>query len=206
MPRPSQPLLRRDRVIAKALEIIDAEGLGACSLPRLAREFDAKAPALYHHFADRAEIMAEVARSIVREIPVPGQGRAADWVEWLVSLCVDLRRAVLRHPNAAPLLLEFVPRDLLTARYDEAIVLLEQAGVPAERHVLIVDGMENLTLGAALTQAMKPEATRDEIFPYADPEREPRLVGAVEANQWRSTEELFAESVRVFLHGAAKTG
>lgn len=206
MPRPSQPLLQRDRVIAKALEIIDGEGLAACSLPRLAREFAVKAPALYHHFADRAEIMAEVARSIVLEIPAPRQGTPEHWIEWLVTLCVDLRRAVLRHPNAAPLLLEFVPRDLLTAHYDEAIALLQEAGVPAERHVLIVDGMENLTLGAALTQAMRPEPTRAAIFPHADPEREPRLTEAVRANRWRTAEELFAESVRVFLQSAAKNG
>ncbi|ROO85890.1 TetR family transcriptional regulator [Actinocorallia herbida] len=206
MPRPSHPLLQRDRVIAKALEIIDAEGLAACSLPRLAREFEVKAPALYHHFADRAEIMSEVARSVVLEIPAPRPGAPGDWIEWLVALCVDLRRAVLRHPHAAPLLLEFVPRDLLTAHYDEAIEVLAEAGVPAERHALILDGMENLTLGAALTQAMRPEPTRGAIFAHADPVREPRLVAAVLANRWRTPERLFAESVRVFLQGAAAQG
>jgi len=67
MPRPSQPLIDRDRVIDTALKIIDAEGLAACSLPRLSRELGVKAPSLYHHFADRAEIMSEVARHIVLE-------------------------------------------------------------------------------------------------------------------------------------------
>lgn len=59
MARPSQPLIDRERVIETALSLIDAEGLAASSLPRRARELGVKTPSLYHHFDDRAEIMAE---------------------------------------------------------------------------------------------------------------------------------------------------
>lgn len=205
MPRPAQPLINRDLVIKTALEIIDAEGLSACSLPRLARELDVKAPSLYHHFADRAEIMAEVARSIVLEAVVPRKRDPESWMDWFVALGVNFRRAVLRHPNAATVLLENVPRDLLTARYDDAAEFLREAGVPEHLHVLILDGLENLTLGAALTQCTKPPSTaRSPIFPHSDPEQEPALAAAVQANQWRTAEKLFAETVRSFLRGAVQ--
>lgn len=205
MPRPSQPILSRDLVIGRAVKIIDAEGLAACSLPRLAREFGVKAPSLYHHFADRAEIMAEVARAIVTEAAMPRRRDPGEWVDWLVTLSVNFRRAVLRHPNAAPVLLEHVPRDVLTARYDDAAEFLGQAGIPASLHVLILDGLENLTLGAALTQAVKPPGAQSKIFPQARAETEPALVQAVGFNPWRTTEKLFAESVRAFLHGCLAT-
>ncbi|KAA9153967.1 TetR family transcriptional regulator [Amycolatopsis acidicola] len=203
MPRPSQPLLDRGRVIAKALEIIDAEGLAAASLPRLAREFNVKAPSLYHHFADRAEIMAGVARKIVLEAPVPRRRDPEHWVDWLVSVAVNFRRVILRHPNAASVLLEFVPRDILSARYNDAAEFLQKAGVATHVHVLILDGLENLTLGAALTQASKPEETRNRVFPNVHPGEEPELADAVRQNTWRTAEKLFAQSVRVFLEGAA---
>ncbi|AIJ23287.1 transcriptional regulator [Amycolatopsis methanolica 239] len=191
-------------MISTALEIIDTDGLAACSLPRLARELEVKAPSLYHHFADRAEIMAGVARSIVLEAAAPRRREPADWQEWLVTLAVNFRRVVLRHPNAAPVLLEHVPRDLLSARYDDAAQLMRDAGVPEEVHVLILDGLENLTLGAALTQAVKPADIRNRIFPHVDAEKEPALASAVKANEWRTGEKLFAESIRSFLRGAVQ--
>ena len=52
MARPSKPLISRDACARAALEIIDAEGLDALSLERLATEIGVRAPSLYHHFAD----------------------------------------------------------------------------------------------------------------------------------------------------------
>ncbi len=155
MPRPSTPLLTRESVIAAALRIIDAEGLPACSTPRLAREFGVRAPSLYHHFADRADIMAEVARLVVRETPFPKERDPARWMDWFVEQAVNFRRTILRHPNVAPILLEFLPRDSLSVLYDNAARLLTEAGVPVEVHALILDGLETLTVGAALITATK---------------------------------------------------
>ncbi|HTC82023.1 MAG TPA: helix-turn-helix domain-containing protein, partial [Acidimicrobiia bacterium] len=60
MARPSKPLISKDASARAALEIIDAEGLEALSLERLAKELGVRAPSLYHHFADKAEILARV--------------------------------------------------------------------------------------------------------------------------------------------------
>lgn len=206
MPRPARPLLNRDLVVAAAIRIIDSEGLAACSLPRLAREFGVRAPSLYHHFADRAEIMAEVAKAIVRETVVPRKRSHDGWVEWFVQLALNFRRSILRHPNAAPVLLEFVPRDVLGVLYDDAARYLTDLGVAPELHVLILDGLETLTLGASLTQAMKEPATRAKIFPSVDASTEPNLAAAVDANTWSSSSELFAQTIRVFLTGTALLG
>src|SRR3954471_12807907 len=146
MPRPSIPMLSRPTVIAAALRIIDEEGLSACSTPRLAREFGVRAPSLYHHFADRADIMSEVARLVVRETKLPPRVATDHWTDWFVTLAMNFRRTILRHPNVAPILLEFWPRDLLTPLYDNASGVLHQAGVPVEVHALILDGLETLTI------------------------------------------------------------
>lgn len=203
MARPSRPMLSRDGVVAAAIRIIDSDGLSACSLPRLAGEFGVRAPSLYHHFADRAEIMAEVARAIVRETVVPRRSTHPDWTEWFVTLALNFRRSILRHPNAAPILLEFVPRDVLSPLYDNAARYLTECGVPEHLHVLILDGLESLTLGAALTQATKQPADRSETFSQVDRSAEQALARAVDANRWDTTQELFAQAIRSFIRGAA---
>jgi len=70
----------------------------------------------------------------------------------------------------APILLEFWPRDLLTPLYDNASGVLHEAGVPVEVHALILDGLETLTIGAALMQASKSPETRQVLFASLDRE------------------------------------
>lgn len=205
MARPSQPLLSRESVVTAALRIIDAEGLAACSTPRVAREFGVRAPSLYHHFTDRADIMAEVARLVVRETPVPRQRAPEHWSEFFVELSLNFRRTILRHPNVAPILLEFLPRDWLSALYDNAAELMTRAGVPVQAHALILDGLETLTVGSALITATKAEEKRTIPFSAIDRTTDISLVAAVDANPWPTSEELFAEGVRSMLRGALVT-
>jgi TetR/AcrR family transcriptional regulator, tetracycline repressor protein len=188
-------------VAVTSLRIIDEEGLDALSLPRLAQALNVRAPSLYHHFRDKAEILAEVARLIVLETNYPRCRPEDDWIEWFVNLSLNLRRTVLRHRNAAPILLQFLPRDVLTSRYERASVILARVGVPVEVHVLILDGMEKLTLGGALTDAMQPAGRRRKIFLEIDAADQPSLVEALDANRW-PPEELLAQAVRSFLRGA----
>lgn len=199
MARPRQPLISRDTAVAAAIQIIDEEGLEAFSLPRLARRLNVRAPSLYHHFTDKSEILSAVARTIVAETVVPRKPDPSEWPEWFVQLGLNFRQAVLRHRNAAPVLLQFLPREVLTQLYDNAAVFLEQSGVPAHLHVQILDGMETLALGASITEAMRP-ATRKAIFPNVDPERQPALARALAANEL-TAKKLFEETIRSFLHG-----
>src|SRR4051794_21937890 len=202
MARPPRPLIQYDLVVKASLRIIDDEGLDAFSLPRLARELDVRAPSLYHHFQDKAEILRAVAKAIVLETEMPDEESAGGWIEWFVALSLAFREAVLRHRNAAPILLRFMPRDVLIRTFDNSARLLALIGIPPERRVLILDGMDRLTLGAAISEAAKGPQESGRIFPNVDPETEPTLADAIGANEL-SAEELFAETIRCFLRGAA---
>jgi TetR/AcrR family tetracycline transcriptional repressor len=202
MARPSKVLISRDAAARAALAIIDAEGLDALSLERLAREIGVKAPSLYHHFADKAEILARVARLVVLETPVPPEPTPDNWQEWMVEMCLGFRRAILAHPNAAPLLLRYFPRHFMLSSYERASRVLHQVGVPLELHVLIIEGVDKLTLGSGLYGATRRAAGEPE-FPTVDPDRDPMLARALEANAW-DEEAAFAETVRSFLRGVMK--
>lgn len=150
MPRPPKPLLDHRLIIATALDLIDDEGLPSFSTVRLGRRLGVSAPSLYHHVDDRAAILAGVAELVVRETRLPPYRRGDDWVRWLVDACTSLRRAILRHPHTAPVLLEHLPRDLLAGYYNLAAEILASAGVPVGVHCLLLDGLETYTISSAL--------------------------------------------------------
>ena len=200
MARPSQPLINRSAAVAAATKIIDTEGLEALSVLRLARELGVKAPSLYHHFADKSAILAAVSRAIIAQTVVPRKPGPERWPEWFVQLSVNSRKVILRHRNAAPLLLQYLPRQLLTTQYDEAARYLEENGVPACLHVQILDGLETLTYGSAIAEAMGPPNIRKAIFPGVQADRYPALARALAANPY-TARQLFEESIRNFLYG-----
>lgn len=203
MARPSKPLISRASAVAASIEIIDSEGLDAFSLPRLAKHLGVRAPSLYHHFADKSEILQAVARQIAGAGTLPRRRPGPDWPEYFVTLSMNLRQSILKHRNAAPILLQYLPRDLLIGTYEDTARFLEESGVPARLHVQILDGMERLTLGAVLTEAMRKPSTKNTIFPNVDPESQPLLARALAENEMTSR-QLFEEMIRSFLHGVVR--
>ena len=199
MARPTKPLIDKDACARAALEIIDTEGLDALSLERLATEIGVRAPSLYHHFADKAEILARVARLVTLEVRVPPEPTTDNWQQWLVEMTVGFRRAVMAHPNAAPLLLRYSPRQFMLSGYERASRVLDQVGVPLELHILVIEGLDKLTLGSALYGAAR-RANGQSEWAAVDPDRDPMLARAVEVNPF-GEEEAFAETVRSFLRG-----
>lgn len=194
MGRPAKPLITRERAARAALDIIDRQGLDALNLELVARSMGVKAPSLYYHFSDKAELLMEVARLILLEAVAPAP--VGDWEEDLIALCVAVRRSVLTHPNAAPLLLQFFPRRLLLEAYDDAVA---RYPFPMEHRLVLIEGAEKLTFGSALFEA-SARSRQIESMPPFDPLKLPNLAEAVEANT-RDDEALFVETLRTFIAG-----
>lgn len=200
MARPSTPLINREETVRIALRIIDDEGIDALSLPRLARELNVKAPSLYHHFADKDEILGAVCQAIVTKTVLPRRPEGGDWPQWFTQISMNFRTAVLRHRRAAPLLLKYMPRDFLTDLYEQSASYLTECDVPVEHHLTILNGLEKLAIGATITEAMQQPTKGPVRFRRADPERHPVLTAASEANTL-SAKELFENAVRSYLLG-----
>lgn len=201
MPRPSKPLISRAAAVQASIDIIDSDGLDAFSLPRLASELGVRAPSLYHHFADKNEIMTAIARHIGgKSVITPRRQPGPDWPEYFVTLALNFRQSVLRHRNAAPILIEHLPREVLVGSYENAARYLHASGVPTHLHVRILDGIETLCIGAVLAEAVREPRGRHMIFPDVDTEAHPYLAEALAANDL-TVKELFAERIRSFLYG-----
>lgn len=154
------------RAIDLAVDIIDRSGLAAFSMERLARGLGVTGPALYHHFRGRDAVLTAVAENIIgRFTPVAfPEHSMEDWRTALVAYACDFRRSIARYPELAPLLLTHLPPRTLLPAYERIFAFLGRSGIPASQHVLIVEGIEKLTLGTApwisRVLAQEPEPAR----------------------------------------------
>jgi TetR/AcrR family transcriptional regulator, tetracycline repressor protein len=148
-----RPRFTRDEAARVALSIVDSDGPGGLSLARVAAALNVRAPSLYNHFRDKAEILAEVARIVVLDsgrVPDPEPGR---WREWLVAESALFRQSLLRHPRAVPLVVEYLPQQLLLRLYGQYARLLAEQGVPQSMHLFLLESAHQMTLGSAISAA-----------------------------------------------------
>jgi AcrR family transcriptional regulator len=99
---PSRPALTRERIVAAAVAILDAEGLSALTMRRVARELDAGAMSLYRHVAGREELLDLVLESLATDVPITP--RTGAWREDVAALARDVRAALLRRRDLTLLL------------------------------------------------------------------------------------------------------
>ncbi len=95
------PGLSRAGIVAVALALIDREGLENFSLRNLAKALGVNTTAIYWHLPGRNVVLAEVMATVIAGVAPPAQ---ADWRAWLRLLIHNVRDALRRHPNTAPLL------------------------------------------------------------------------------------------------------
>lgn len=195
MGRPRTPLISRENAIAAAIEVIDADGLDAFSLGSVAQRLGVKSPSLYYHFSDKAELLALVARQMLLDIPFTRDGPGT-WDERTITLCVATRRSLLKHPNAAPLLLQFFPRHLLLGAYEQAMTIYPRH---RDLRMSILEGLENLTFGSSLFAA-SAQARGVPPMPQVNPQRYPNLARSIADNPY-DEEENFIRSLKIFCLG-----
>ncbi|TQK72137.1 MULTISPECIES: TetR family transcriptional regulator [unclassified Nocardioides] len=93
---------RRDDVVARAIEVLDAHGLDALSMRRLAGDLGVQPGALYHHFTNKDALLAAIADEILRRGRRPAEIMA--WDAEVQLLCLGLRDAMRRHRDGAVLI------------------------------------------------------------------------------------------------------
>jgi len=64
----------------------------------------------------------------------PRRAPGPDWLEDFVTLRLNFRRAVL-HRNAAPVLIEYLPRQTLVGSFEDVARFLNDSGVLVELHI-----------------------------------------------------------------------
>src|SRR3954454_22976476 len=88
--------LSRDRIVAAAIELADADGLGALSMARLAERLGCGTMSLYRHVANKDELVTFMLSEALTPPPAPSVG--SNWREALTPGASGLWDVFHEHP------------------------------------------------------------------------------------------------------------
>ncbi|MGO9822223.1 MAG: TetR/AcrR family transcriptional regulator C-terminal domain-containing protein [Solirubrobacteraceae bacterium] len=98
---PERPL-NRDTILNGAVELIEREGPGALSMRRLGAALGVEGMAIYHHFANRDELLTAIGDRLLE--PLHELARSDDWREVCRRFATALRDVAVARPATFQLL------------------------------------------------------------------------------------------------------
>ena len=116
----SRAPLTRERALSAAMGLADAEGLGALTMRRLAQELGIEAMSLYHHVANKDDILDGMVEMVFGEIVLPAAGE--DWKTAMRERARSARAALTRHPWAVGLMESRSSPGPATLRHHDAVL------------------------------------------------------------------------------------
>lgn len=150
MARPRQVLLTRERIVEAAAALVDAEGLEAVSVRRLATELGVAGPSLYNHFATKAEILDAVADAVIAQVDTSAF-QTHEWGKALRLWAQSYHAVLSAHPNIVPVLARGPGRNpAALAMADTVYGALVRAGWSPSRATHIGALLRYLVTGSAL--------------------------------------------------------
>lgn len=144
--------LSLERIVATAVELLDAQGVDGLSMRRLADRLGAGAMSLYWHVGNKDEVF-DLALDAVLEYRQPVQVvEAADWRMDVVHMLEDWRASMLRHPWSAALLPRRALGPNMLGRLELLSKTLSGAGVADTDLNVAIWSVWNYVMGATITR------------------------------------------------------
>lgn len=162
----ARPRLNRDLVLRTALELADRDGIDGLTMRQLAQELSVEAMSLYHHVANKTELLDGVIDLVFAEIELPS--RADDWKIAVRARSISARNVLVNHPWAIGLMESRTAPGAATLRHHDAVLGCFRAGgfsVAATAHAYSL--LDSYIYGFALQQINLPFNTADEAAPVA---------------------------------------
>ncbi len=162
---PRTPLTRQ-RVLRAAVALADRGGVGALSMRKLAQELGVEAMSLYHHVANKDDILDGIVDVVFGEIELP-TGEAG-WEAAMRRRSVSTREALRRHPWATGLMeSRRTPGPANIRHHDAVLGVLRNAGFPVELAAHAYSLLDSYIYGFALQEASLPFHTPEETAEVA---------------------------------------
>ncbi|MDR9813162.1 TetR/AcrR family transcriptional regulator [Rhizobium hidalgonense] len=151
-PRSEQPL-SLERIVATAVELLDAEGLDGLKMRRLADRLGAGAMSLYWHVGNKEEVFDLALDAVLAYRGPAPLGEAGDWRGDVVHMLADWRAGMLRHPWSAALLPRRALGPNILFRLELLSSTLSRAGVADADLNVAIWSLWNYVIGATTTRA-----------------------------------------------------
>ncbi|MFI5896621.1 TetR/AcrR family transcriptional regulator C-terminal domain-containing protein [Actinoplanes sp. NPDC051513] len=156
---PTREPLSRERALAAAVALADAEGLKALTMRRLAADLGVEAMSLYYHLPGKGGLLDGLAEWVLGEIRVAIGDETGDWRARLRHRFLRARDVMLRHPWAPALLgtRPSIPPSFY-AYYDEIVGTLLAAGFTPRLAHRALHAFGTMALGF-VQELFTPDAT-----------------------------------------------
>jgi TetR/AcrR family transcriptional regulator, tetracycline repressor protein len=194
--------LNRAELVATALAVVDAEGLDALTIRRVAQVHDVTPMALYRHFQDKDGLLDAIAERLLSDVRLK-EPDDRPWEEQVRDLLSRFLEALRPHPNAAALVFDGViatePGLEVTERF---LALMAAAGMSVERGADTASQALSSLVALVMTEPGRaygadPEARDDAVrakraaLLALSPRRYPHIVAAADALAACADRELY---------------
>jgi AcrR family transcriptional regulator len=164
--------LTRERVLQTAVRRADEGGIASLSMRKLGQELGVEAMALYHHFANKDDLVDGMVDLVFGEIELPPSSR--DWRTAMRQRAIGVRNALLRHRWAVGLMeSRRRPGPANLRHHDAAIGSLRAGGFDIGMAAHAYSVLDSYIYGFALTKMNLPFETSDDVADVAQSMLEP---------------------------------
>lgn len=185
---PAREPLSRDRVLQAAIALADAEGMESLTMRRLARELGVEAMSLYHHVANKDDMLDGMVDIIFGEIGLPS---GTEWKEAMRQRAISARAVLSRHRWAIGLLDSRTSPGPATLRHHDAVVgSMRRSGfsIPMAAHAYSL--LDSYIYGFTLQEKSLPFESPEEVAQMAEV-----FLRAVPADEYPYLAEMTVEHV-----------
>lgn len=149
----SEPPLSLDRIVATAVELLDAQGVDGLTMRRLADRLGAGVMSLYWHVGSKEDVFDLALDSVLDYRAPPQPGEPQDWRGDVVHMLEDWRASMLRHPWSASLLPRRALGPNILGRLELLSRTLSRAGVADADLNVAIWSLWNHVMGATISRA-----------------------------------------------------
>ena len=148
----NEPPLSLDRIVATAIDLLDAQGVDGLTMRRLADRLGSGAMSLYWHVASKEEVFDLALDSVLEYRGAPLTPESQDWRTEVVHMLEDWRAIMLRHPWSASLLPRRALGPTILTRLELLSKTLSAAGVADADLNVAIWSLWNFVMGATITR------------------------------------------------------
>ncbi|WP_373047028.1 TetR/AcrR family transcriptional regulator C-terminal domain-containing protein [Vulgatibacter sp.] len=147
--------LTRERVLRAAVEAADEGGVASLSMRKLAERLGVEAMSLYHHVANKEEILDGMVDLVFAEFDLPG-GRTG-WKQAMRKRALSARAALTRHPWAIGLLdSRKNPGPATLRHHDQVLGCLRRGGFSIALAAHAFSALDSYIYGFAMQEQSLP--------------------------------------------------
>lgn len=164
---PRRAPLTRPRALIAAMALADAEGIEALTMRRLAQALGVEAMSLYHHVANKNDILDGMVDLVFAEIELPDDD--ADWTTAMRQRSESLRAVLLRHPWAIGVMESRSSPGPATLRHHDAVIrCCRNAGFSVEMSAHAFSLLDSYIYGFVLQEVNLPFDDGDDLGEVID--------------------------------------